>query len=209
MSVRPVLYVLAGVNGAGKSSIGGANLLRQGATWFNPDTFARWLVAEAGYAQLEANSAAWFEGLRRLDESVASKSDFAFETTLGGNTIPARIKAASASHDVLMWFCGLSTTELHLARVAGRVAAGGHDIPEPKIRERYTSSLNNLINLMPHLTQLHVYDNSATVAAGEELPSPVLVLAMERGKLAWPIDIEDQRQTPKWARALLQSARTL
>ena len=42
---RPVLYVLAGVNGAGKSSVGGHLLERDGLTWFNPDTFARELKA--------------------------------------------------------------------------------------------------------------------------------------------------------------------
>ena len=50
MKARPVLYVLAGVNGAGKSSIGGGLLERAGLTWFNPDTFARELVAETGCA---------------------------------------------------------------------------------------------------------------------------------------------------------------
>jgi predicted ABC-type ATPase len=208
LSERPVLYVLAGVNGAGKSSIGGANLVRQGQQWFNPDTFARWLVAEAGYEVPDANAAAWAEGLRRLDESIADGSDFAFETTLGGKTIPARIKAAAASHDVLMWYCGLASVELHIARVAARVIAGGHDIPESKIRMRCVSSLSNLIDLMPSLAQLHVYDNSVTVAAGEPLPDPALVLTMEHGKLTWPIAIDDQRRTPVWARSLLQAART-
>lgn len=209
MRGRPVLYVLAGVNGAGKSSIGGANLLRQGAVWFNPDTFARWLVTEAGFSPQDANAAAWTEGVSRLDEAVAARQDFAFETTLGGNTIPARIKAAAGSHDVHMWFCGLSSIELHVERVAARVAAGGHNIPETKIRDRFVSSLNNLIHLMPDLAKLHVYDNSVSVAAGEALPSPRLVLSMDAGTLTWPIETEAQRRTPEWARALLQAARML
>ena len=51
---RPVLFVLAGVNGAGKSSIGGHLLQSAGQAWFNPDTYARELVAELGYPQTEA-----------------------------------------------------------------------------------------------------------------------------------------------------------
>jgi predicted ABC-type ATPase len=56
---RPVLYVLAGVNGAGKSSIGGHLLEQKGLTWFNPDTFARELVALSGCDQATANAQAW------------------------------------------------------------------------------------------------------------------------------------------------------
>ena len=71
---RPVLFVLAGVNGAGKSSIGGHLLQSAGQAWFNPDTFARELVAELGYPQTEANGLAWQEGVRRLDAAQAAWS---------------------------------------------------------------------------------------------------------------------------------------
>ena len=66
---RPVLVVLAGVNGAGKSSIGGHLLQRDGLTWFNPDTFARELKAATGCDQETANAYAWQEGMRRLEEA--------------------------------------------------------------------------------------------------------------------------------------------
>ena len=65
MSARPVLFVLAGVNGAGKSSIGGHLLKEAGLAWFNPDTFARELIAATGCAQAAANAVAWQEGMRR------------------------------------------------------------------------------------------------------------------------------------------------
>ena len=56
MPTRPVLYVLAGVNGAGKSSIGGHLLTRAGLAWFNPDRFARELIAATGMDQTAANA---------------------------------------------------------------------------------------------------------------------------------------------------------
>ena len=59
------ILVLAGVNGAGKSSLLGMWLEEEGLTWFNPDTFTRRLV-ETGWALGEANAAAWNEGARRL-----------------------------------------------------------------------------------------------------------------------------------------------
>jgi predicted ABC-type ATPase len=203
---RPVLFVLAGVNGAGKSSVGGHLLERAGLTWFNPDTFARELVAETGCDQTEANAAAWQEGMRRLDEAIANGTNYAFETTLGGRTVPARIGAASETHDVLMWFCGLSSPELHLARVKARVAVGGHDIPEARIRERYPAALENLIALMPRLAQLQVYDNSVEAGVGQAVPDPVLVAEMKSGKLVWPVDLESLRKTPDWAKPLMEAA---
>lgn len=206
MKPRPVLFVLAGVNGAGKSSVGGHLLQRAGLAWFNPDTFARELRAATGCDQVQANAAAWQEGMRRLDEAVAKGENFAFETTLGGRTVPAKIRAASATHDVLMWFCGLASPELHIARVQARVAAGGHDIPEARIRERYPAALRNLIALMPHLAHLQVYDNSAEAAPGEPIPDPVLVAETKSGQLVWPTDVESLARTPGWARPLLEAA---
>lgn len=205
---RPVLYVLAGVNGAGKSSIGGHLLDRAGLTWFNPDTFARELAAETGLDQLAASERAWHEGIRRLDDAIARRRHHAFETTLGGNTIAARILEAARSHDVLMWFCGLSSPELHLARVAARVACGGHDIPEAKIRERYPRALANLIALMPRLAHLQVHDNSAQAAADGTVPDPILLLEMENGRPTWPApdDLRALQRTPEWAKPLLEAA---
>ena len=200
--------MLAGVNGAGKSSIGGFLLERAGLAWFNPDTYARNLADATGCQQVEANAAAWAEGMRRLDEAVANSRNHAFETTLGGNTVPRKILAATTSHDVLLWFCGLDSPEHHIARVRSRVAAGGHDIPDAKIRERYPRAMENLIGLMPHLARLQVYDNSQEVPRGAAIPDPLLVLAMADGSVRWPVDAEGLRRTPQWAKPLMEAALT-
>ena len=205
---RPVLFVLAGVNGAGKSSIGGHLLAQRGLTWFNPDTFARELIAMSGCDQTTANVQAWNESMRRLDEAIAGGHNYAFETTLGGHTVAARIAAATSTHDVMMWFCGLGSPDLHVSRVRARVAAGGHDIPEARIRERYPQALTNLIALMPILAQLRVYDNSAEVGIGSPIPDPVLVLEMLDGRLVWPTpdDLDALQGTPEWAKPLVEAA---
>lgn len=205
---RPVLFVLAGVNGAGKSSIGGHLLTRQGLTWFNPDRYARDLVAAGLATPDDASGLAWSEGLRRLDAALAQGRHHAFETTLGGTTIAQRLLDATRTHDVLMWFCGLDRPERHLARVAARVRAGGHDIPEDRIRQRYPRALANLIALMPHLAHLQVYDNSAEAAPGEPIPDPRLLLELRRGQLLYPRtdDAQALRATPKWAKPLIEAA---
>ena len=205
---RPVLYVLAGVNGAGKSSIGGHLLESAGLTWFNPDTFARELKAAMGCDQETANANAWHESMHRLEEAIAKGSNHAFETTLGGNSVAAKILQATKTHAVLIWFCGLSSPELHIARVEARVAAGGHPIPEEKIRERYPLAQMNLIKLMPHVAYLKVYDNTAEASADGTVPDPILVLEMENGQVISPDpdDLEALQRAPEWAKALLEAA---
>jgi len=205
---RPVLYVLAGVNGAGKSSIGGHLLEREGLTWFNPDTFARELKAATGCDQETANAQAWQEGMRRLDEALKKGLNYAFETTLGGKTVAAKILQAAKTHDVLIWFCGLSSTELHIARVKARVAAGGHPIPEARIRERHPLAQLNLIKLMPHVAYMKVYDNSVEAATDGTVPDPLLVLEMENGRVVSPAsdDLRALKRAPEWTKSILEAA---
>jgi predicted ABC-type ATPase len=205
---RPFIFVLAGVNGAGKSSVGGALLADHGLTWFNPDTYARQLMAQLGLDLAEANSRAWEYGRLRLETAIAQGTNYAFETTLGGRTIPDMLLEATHTHDVVMLFCGLSSPEQHIERVRSRVVSGGHDIPESKIRERWVGSRANLIKLMPRLAHLQVFDNSAEALPGEDIPDPVLVLEMVGGRLVFP---EPQNAaaltaTPEWARPIVQAA---
>ena len=198
------ILVLAGVNGAGKSSLLGTWLEQEGLSWFNPDSFTRALV-DAGWALGEASAAAWNEGARRLRQAIADGGDFAFETTLGGNTIPQLLRQACQSHEVAIWFCGLDSVELHIARVAARVAGGGHDIPHDKIRARFDTARENLIDLLPHLAELHVYDNSAPADATGQV-APLLVLELDRNGLQYPQTPEELAQVPDWAKPIVMAA---
>jgi len=205
----PCIYVLAGTNGAGKSSVGGAMFRESGADYFNPDEAAlRFRAANPGMTQEEANSAAWRQGKRLLERAISERLDFAFETTLGGHTIAGLLhQALSEKMEVRIWYVGLATPELHIARVRSRVAAGGHDIPEAKIRERYESSRLNLVDLMPKLTELRVYDNSEEGDPRRGIaPQPRLLLHMDRGKI---VDSCDLTMTPQWAKPILATAMKL
>lgn len=207
--MKPFILVLAGVNGAGKSSVlGQAMLQARGLPWFNPDTYARELVQYQGVEPALANARAWQFGRQRLEAALQAGHNHAFETTLGGRTITRLLMQATGTHAVSMLFCGLTSPELHLARIAERVAHGGHDIPEDKVRERFNASRLNLIALLPHLAQLQVFDNSATVAAGMPVPNPRLLLRMAGGQLLQPDrhDAQALSATPAWARPVLQAA---
>lgn len=206
---RPRITVLAGVNGSGKSSIAGAALRQDGGEYYNPDEIARRLMAgNPALSQADANAAAWRDGVRLLERAIEEREeclDLTFETTLGGNTIPRLLKlAASQDIEIHIWYAGLSSPELHIERVQARVRRGGHDISEEHIRRRYEHSRLNLIELLPSLTVLRVYDNSVDgdPAAGR-MPLPVLVLHVERGNI---LNLRDLSNTPDWAKEILAAA---
>jgi predicted ABC-type ATPase len=206
VAARPRIYVLAGVNGGGKSSVGGAAIRASGADYYNPDEVARELIAtKPGLTSAEANAAAWRIGRALLEHAIQEHLDFAFETTLGGNTISRLLgEAAKSGFEVFVWYVGLESPELHIERVAARVRRGGHPIPEETIRQRYERSRLNLIQLLPSLTALRVYDNSdpADPEAGDP-PVPRLVLHLEAVRILGP---EDLSQTPDWAKPIVAAA---
>jgi len=210
----PTIFLLAGCNGAGKSSIGGAARRRAGADWFDPDAAARRIAAANAQRSPpptteEVNAAAWNEGRRLLERVIALRLDFAFETTLGGRTIAELLhRAADAGIAVRVWFVGLDTVDRHLQRIRRRVARGGHDIPEAKVRERYRRSRENLIRLLPVLDALRVFDNSteADPATGVA-PAPKLLLDFRRGRIDAPAQLQALlTATPAWAKPIVAAA---
>src|ERR1700712_2172874 len=103
---RPTLTILAGVNGAGKSSVGGQALRESGAEYFNPDEQARLLRGkQPNLTQEKANAISWAYGKAKLEEAIATGADFTFESTLGGKTITKLlIEAARKGHQIDIWF---------------------------------------------------------------------------------------------------------
>jgi predicted ABC-type ATPase len=202
----PCIWVLAGTNGAGKSSIAGALLRRSGGDYFNPDEVARRLRSERpGLTSSEANAAAWSAGVGLLDAAIAERRDHFFETTLGGSTITGKLDhALDRGFEVRIWYTGLASPELHLQRIAARVAQGGHDIPEADVRRRYDASRRNLIRLIPRLTELRMFDNSAEAdpAAGRT-PKPRQLLQLRYGEL---VALAEPWSMPEWAKPIAAAA---
>jgi predicted ABC-type ATPase len=196
----PTITVLAGTNGAGKSSIGGARLEAARTPFYNPDLETQALIAaNPGMTHDQANAAAWRIGKERLEAAIAERHSFNFETTLGGTTITRLLARA---HDnalrLRIWYCGLRDPELHIARVRARVRRGGHDIPAAKIRERYDASRNNLCSILLSLDELILYDNSieADPSRGEP-PQPVQLLHFRAGKILSRVSA-----MPSWAKPI-------
>lgn len=203
----PVIFVLAGVNGAGKSSVGARFLQEINVESFNPDEAARRIREISGCSIDDANALAWQEGRQRLESAIASRSSFAFETTLGGSTIPRLLEEASdAGIEIFVWFVGLATPQQHIARVRARVAAGGHDIPEEMILKRWDTSRRNLIHLMPSVTELRIFDNSQEGdLSARTIPAPRQLLYCRDGAIVDPPS-EVLLMTPEWAKPIVAQA---
>lgn len=203
------ITVLAGVNGAGKSSIAGAMLREAGGDYFNPDEATRQIRAcRPEMDEAAANVLAWHTNIEQLQAAIAARSEYSFETTLGGRTVTRiLIEAALAGMDICVWYGGLDSPERHIARIRARVARGGHDIPPERVRERYIASRHNLIVLLPHLRQLVVFDNSieADPAKGHQ-PTPRKLLEWLDGALRYPTTATALRRTPPWAQPIVAAA---
>jgi len=200
------IYVLAGVNGAGKSSIGGAMFRAQNADYYNPDEAARKILSIHRHLDLAtANAHAWEIGRALLEKAIAQDLEFAFETTLGGQTITSMLVSAAVSGiEICIWYAGLASVELHLARVRSRVRHGGHDIPEGDIRRRWDQSRENLIRLLPHAAELRMFDNSREGDPARGVPpAPILILEMAEKKIIGPKNLD---RTPDWAKPVVAAA---
>ncbi len=193
-----MIIVIAGVNGGGKSSVIGQAIRANGGEYYNPDEVAQILMrSDPELTPANANIDAWTRGKDALVEAIEHDTDCILETTLGGSTIPSLLrKAADLGRSVHVYFVGLDSPERHIQRVRARVLNGGHDIPEEKIRQRYSSSILNMVNLAPYCTEVRVWDNSTERGSGS--PSAVTVFHMLDGEFLRP----PREDTPEWAKPI-------
>ncbi|MEM7673193.1 MAG: zeta toxin family protein [Verrucomicrobiota bacterium] len=206
MSPEPAIYVLAGIDGAGKSSIGGANLRSRGLEYYDPDTVSRTLRnMHPNMTHTLADSHAWHLGKDLLENAIETKSTFAFKSTLSGKTISLRlIEAAQSGLKVRVWYMGLESVEMHIDRVKRRVRQGGHNIPKQTLLRRWDQSRRNLIKLIPFIDSLRILDNSqaANPLLGQS-PIPRLILYINARKIAAPKDLS---RSPNWAKPIVAAA---
>ncbi|UOE49726.1 zeta toxin family protein [Mucilaginibacter sp. SMC90] len=143
----PNLYIIAGCNGAGKTTASytvlpellncnefvNADNIAAGLSPFNPESVA----LEAGRIMLQ-----------RIDELLSREVDFAFETTLSTRSYVSLVKRAQQKgYEVTLLFFWLSSPQMAMERVAKRVSKGGHNIPIDVIERRYYRGIRNLVYL--------------------------------------------------------------
>jgi predicted ABC-type ATPase len=99
--------------------------------------------------------------LEELDRLAATRTDFAFETTLSGSGYMERLQRwKAAGYRVEIVFLKLPNVQLALKRVANRVKQGGHSVPEADVRRRFLRGWRNFETAYrPMADSWSVYDN--------------------------------------------------
>lgn len=142
---NPTCWIIAGPNGAGKTTFALEYLPQVAgcAHFINADLIAAGLSPLAPESELLAASRIF---LREIEDCVAAREDFAFETTLAGRTYLRLIERLHADGwRVELIYLALPSVEMSILRVAERVAHGGHNIPVADIERRFPRSLRHLL----------------------------------------------------------------
>ena len=160
----PNVVIIAGSNGAGKSTIA-PPLLRD---TFSITEFVNSDIIAQGLSAFAPEKAAFEAGrvtLKRLKELASAFEDFAFETKLATRSYAPWLRELKASgYQLSLVFLWLESVDIAIKRVAARVAAGGHSIPEDTIRRRYERGINNLFELyMPMMNSWRVFNASPII----------------------------------------------
>jgi predicted ABC-type ATPase len=155
------LYIIAGCNGAGKTTASftilpeildckefvNADEIAKGLSPFQPDKVA----VESGRIMIS-----------RINDLLKEVTSFAFETTLASKSYKNKIVLAkSKGYTITLLFFWLQTIELAKDRVATRVLEGGHNIPNDVIERRYINGIKNLFSIyLPIVDDVMIFDNS-------------------------------------------------
>jgi len=158
------VYIIAGPNGAGKTTFAkrflpqyakcqhfvNADLIAQGLSPFSP----RIAAMKAGRLVLE-----------QIQDMAGKGIDFAFETTLAGKAYIDFLKALKRKgYSLHLFFLWIPSPELALARIKGRVADGGHDVPAEDVRRRFGRSIQNFFRFYrPLFDTWMFFDNAGDV----------------------------------------------
>lgn len=192
---KPVLIVIAGPNGSGKTTITSKILHHEwleNAVYINPDIIAQEKFGGWNNKEAILKSVKYCEKLR--EDCLIKKQSLIFETVL---SIPQKVdyikRAKEAGFFVRLFFVSTSSPAINAARIAKRVMEGGHDVPIPKIISRYNRSIVNCHIASQFVDRTYVYDNSI------ENTEAQLLFRMVDGKL-FKLYV---KAVPEWAKTIL------
>ncbi|WP_395015663.1 hypothetical protein [Dongia sp.] len=155
---QPALYIVAGPNGSGKTTFALNDPALNAIPFINADIEAERLSPGS---PARAALAAGRTTLTNIARQISQADTFALETTLSGlSTLTTMRRAQAAGYMIDLSYLCLDSPDLNRTRVAMRVAAGGHDIPDEDIFRRYSRSLRNLPAAVALADRARVFDNT-------------------------------------------------
>ena len=192
---KPVLIVIAGPNGSGKTTITSKVLHHEwleDAVYVNPDIVAQEKYGDWNSKEAIMASVKYCENLR--EECLKKKKSLIFETVMSADDkIDFIRRAKEAGFFIRIFYVATSHPSINAARIAKRVMKGGHDVPISKIISRYFKSLLNCKIASGYADRTYVYDNS------KEDEEATLLFRMTNGKLFKQYLAE----MPDWAKDIL------
>ena len=193
---KPVLIIIAGPNGSGKTTITQKVLHHEwleNAIYINPDQIAKDKFGDWNSVDAVLKSANYCQQLR--EKCLEDGQSLIFETVMSApDKVDFIRRAKEKGFFIRLFFVSTSHPTINAARVAKRVIEGGHDVPIPKIISRYNKSITNCATVCKITDRTYVYDNSIDNQVAR------LLFRMSDGKLfkQYTDDI------PQWARLILE-----
>lgn len=155
------LYIIAGCNGAGKTTASYTILpeIIECNEFVNADEIAK------GLSPFQPEKVAFEAGrimIHRINDLINENESFGFETTLATKSYKNKIiNAQKLGYNVTLLFFWLNNVDLAIERVKTRVKEGGHNIPEKVIKRRYVNGIKNLFGIYLSIVDgALIYDNS-------------------------------------------------
>ncbi len=180
MNKKPVLIVIAGPNGSGKTTIT-SNILKhewiENCIYVNPDFIARDVFGDWNSNQAVLNAVKYSENVR--ENCLLNQESLIFETVLSSyEKIDFIMRAKKLGYFIRLFFVGTESPTINASRVAQRVMDGGHDVPISKIISRYSKSIANCCIAAQIVDRAYIYDNST------EFQEPQLIFRISDGLIA-------------------------
>jgi predicted ABC-type ATPase len=161
---RPVLWIIAGPNGCGKSSLYNRTDIEGwgGSVWIiNPDLLTIRLIEAERLSIVEANAVALDRIMVWLKSSIDVHQTIGVETVLSSDKYrPLVLEARERGYRINLIYVLLRSADLQLERIRIRVSEGGHDVPADKVIARRTRSFRQLAWFARQVDECFVYDNS-------------------------------------------------